>query len=230
ARHLRKVPAYGLQAAGLEEGRAPQETVEEMAECYLDAVRRAVPRGPYRLAGWSFGGLVAFEMARRLSEEGETVGKLVLLDTLIPGSVHQAEPKDSDLLIGLALDLGGLAGIDLAITPADLKGLDAEAGLARILERARDRGALPPGVESGAVRLWRVYRANARAARAYRPRPYDGRLVVLAAEANPFLGRLGLALGWQRFAAGVAAKTLPADHYGLLRPPVVRQIAEKLSG
>jgi hypothetical protein len=53
--------------------------------------------------------------------------------------------------------------------------------------------------------------------------------VVLASEANPFLGRLGIALGWQRLAAGVAAKTLPADHYALLRPPVVQQIAEKLS-
>ncbi|HVR95631.1 MAG TPA: amino acid adenylation domain-containing protein, partial [Thermoanaerobaculia bacterium] len=229
ARHLRKVPAYGLQAAGLEEGREPQETVEEMAECYLDAVRRAVPRGPYRLAGWSFGGLVAFEMARRLSAEGEMVEKLVLLDSPVPGAFHLPEPADADLLAGLALDLGGLAGVDLGIRPADLKGLDAEKGLARILERARDIGALPPGVEAGAFRLWRVYRANARAARAYRPQPYEGRMVVLAAEANPLLGRLGLALGWQRFAAGVAAKTLPADHYGLLRPPVVQQIAEKLS-
>jgi thioesterase domain-containing protein len=229
ARRLKKVPAYGLQAAGLEEGTEPHETVEEMADCYLDAVRRTAPRGPYRLTGWSFGGLVAFEMARRLSEAGETVEKLVLLDTPVPGSLHLPEPRDSDLLAGLALDLGGLAGVDLGITPAGLKGLDAEAGLARVLERARDVGALPPGVEAGAFRLWRVYRANARAARAYRPQPYDGRIVVLAAEANPFLSRLGLALGWQRIAASVAAKTLPADHYGLLRPPVVRQIAEKLS-
>ena len=59
--------------------------VEDMARYYLDAIRSLQPTGPYLLAGYSFGGLVAFEMARQLSVEGEQVAKLLLL---IP-SPHQ---------------------------------------------------------------------------------------------------------------------------------------------
>src|SRR5689334_25000388 len=52
-----------------------------MAETYLDSIRKIQPNGPYSLAGYSFGGLVAFEMACRLRSAGETVALLALLET-----------------------------------------------------------------------------------------------------------------------------------------------------
>ncbi|HYX25875.1 MAG TPA: amino acid adenylation domain-containing protein, partial [Thermoanaerobaculia bacterium] len=72
-------PFYGLQARGREAGEEPLTAVAEMAALYLDAVRRAQPHGPYLLGGWSFGGLVAYEMAQRLTAAGEKVGVLALL-------------------------------------------------------------------------------------------------------------------------------------------------------
>ena len=64
ARHLGSdQPFYGLQAAGLEGDQEPGDEVEAMAARYLAAVRAVQPHGPYRLGGWSFGGLVAFAMA-----------------------------------------------------------------------------------------------------------------------------------------------------------------------
>jgi thioesterase domain-containing protein len=227
-------PVYGLQAAGLAGGR-PHETVEEMAACYLEALRRVAPAGPYRLGGWSFGGLVAFEMASRLRAAGEEVELLVLLDTPSPNGLPTSatsEPDDAALLAGLARDLGGLAGRDLGIMPTDLLGLDPDSALEHVLTRAREAGALPSTLGDGAARLWRVYRANARAARAYRPQePFAGRMLLFASTANGLRSKLGPALGWGGWALGkVEARPVPGDHYTLLREPGVEVLAARLRG
>src|SRR5690606_8475653 len=76
------LPFYGLQAQGID-GEAPFHTsIDAMADCYLAAVRAAQPEGPYRLGGYSGGGLVAMEMAHRLRREGAEVELLVLFDSL----------------------------------------------------------------------------------------------------------------------------------------------------
>ncbi len=75
-------PVIGIQARGLARKEPPLATVEAMAVEYLRAIKARQPEGPYHLCGYSFGGLVAFEMARRLSEAGEGVGLLGLFDTM----------------------------------------------------------------------------------------------------------------------------------------------------
>jgi acetoacetyl-CoA synthetase len=73
---------FGIQARGFARHERPHTTVEAMAAEYLGAIKARQPNGPYYLCGYSFGGLVAFEMARRLSESGDEVGLLGLFDTL----------------------------------------------------------------------------------------------------------------------------------------------------
>jgi enterobactin synthetase component F len=72
---------YGVQARGFDGTDAPMDSVEAMAECYARAIIEEQPHGPYLLAGMCFGGLVAMEVARRLSEREERIGLLALLDT-----------------------------------------------------------------------------------------------------------------------------------------------------
>src|SRR5579859_6460059 len=75
-------PFYALQSPALEgDPLSPDISIEALARSYLDAVRKAVPKGPYLLGGWSFGGLVAFEMAQALRHTGEEVALLALLDS-----------------------------------------------------------------------------------------------------------------------------------------------------
>jgi thioesterase domain-containing protein len=74
-------PFYALQARGLYGDAEPHETFEEMAEDYLAEIREVQPHGPYLLGGFSGGGLIAFEMARRLIEQGERVLTILMLDT-----------------------------------------------------------------------------------------------------------------------------------------------------
>jgi non-ribosomal peptide synthetase component F/thioesterase domain-containing protein/acyl carrier protein len=78
-------PVIGIQARGLDGRDPPHETVEAMSDEYLTAVKTLQPEGPYYLCGHSFGGLVAFELARRLSDSGEEVAFVGLFATLPPG-------------------------------------------------------------------------------------------------------------------------------------------------
>src|SRR5258708_8382899 len=82
ARHMAPdQPFYGMQAPGLD-GREPcLERVEDMAVRYLEQLEAVQPGGPYLLRGYSFGGLVALQMARRLIAQDRKVGLLVMLDT-----------------------------------------------------------------------------------------------------------------------------------------------------
>jgi thioesterase domain-containing protein/acyl carrier protein len=75
-------PVIGLQAQGLSPGRPCHRSVAAMAADYLAAIRTRQPQGPYHLCGYSFGGLVAFEMARMLAAAGETAALVGLFDTL----------------------------------------------------------------------------------------------------------------------------------------------------
>ncbi len=73
-------PFIGLQSPMQEELAARPDSIEALAALYVDAIRLVQPRGPYLLGGWSFGGVVATEMARQLQSHGDTVTELVLLD------------------------------------------------------------------------------------------------------------------------------------------------------
>ncbi len=229
----REQPFYALQARGLESGEPPFESIEEMATAYLEALRAAQPAGPYLLGGWSFGGLVALEMACQLEKVGERAS-LALLDPTAPGAAggsdlpEGAELDDVSSLLLLARDLGGMAGVRIALTASDLAPLDPEARLDLVLAHAEAAGALPPGAEPAQVRrLLRLFQANVQAAFAYRapvcPSPID---LWLAEEGADREARLAV---WERVAAGrLAVHTAAGDHYSLLREPRVRALAEDL--
>ncbi len=77
-------PFYGIQARGVDGTTTPFATIEEMAEAYLAEVRAVQPAGPYHLSGYCGGGVVAYEMARRLHQAGEQVASLVVIDAARP--------------------------------------------------------------------------------------------------------------------------------------------------
>jgi amino acid adenylation domain-containing protein len=90
ARHLGgDQPFYGLQARGLYGGVAPLRRVEEMAVHYLSELRTVQPHGPYYLAGYCFGTIIAFEMAQRLVREGEGIALLAMFNGPSPAWIRQ---------------------------------------------------------------------------------------------------------------------------------------------
>src|SRR5690349_8644533 len=108
AHHLgQDQPFYAFQAQGLDGRSAPYTSVPQIADHYIQAMRTIQPQGPYVLGGHSFGGRVAFEMARVLERMGQHVQHLVLLDCAAP---RPEEPgytwDDTSLLIAFAGVLG----------------------------------------------------------------------------------------------------------------------------
>ena len=96
ARHLGpEQPVYGFQAYGLDGRNPPHVRVEDMAHHYIREMREFQPNGPYFLCGSSFGGLVAFEMARQLERQGQSVGMLALFDTYGPNYPVYLAPATS---------------------------------------------------------------------------------------------------------------------------------------
>ena len=69
---------YAIQARGLDGRDPPLERIEDMAALYVEEIKRKQPQGPWRIGGYSFGGVVAFEMARLLGPEN--VAQLLMID------------------------------------------------------------------------------------------------------------------------------------------------------
>jgi len=81
-------PLYGLRARGADGEEEPHGTVAEMAAAYVAEIRTLQPRGPYAIAGECIGGILAYEMARLIEAQGETVDPLILLDTEQPSRAN----------------------------------------------------------------------------------------------------------------------------------------------
>ncbi|HEV2851938.1 MAG TPA: condensation domain-containing protein, partial [Thermoanaerobaculia bacterium] len=240
ARHIGQ-PFYGLQARGLEDEGEPFVTIEEMAAHYLTEIRAVQPSGPYRIGGWSFGGLAAFELARQLREVGEEVELLAILDTGpgvedggTPASPEISDPAqngdNAGWLLTIAEYVKGLRGKDLGVTAADLKPLDSEAQLRFFVERLQRAGITHGGDSLAQLRrLLRVYKTNVRAYRRYVPRPYAGAITLIRAEGAQFDPALGPDLGWEKLSPHpIDRQTVPGDHITLLAEPHVRTLADRL--
>ena len=221
-------PFFGLQSRGLAAGEDAAASVQDMAADYLAQIRSVQPRGPYRLGGWSMGGMVALEMARQLQARGEAVETLALVDPPVPGGGR--DPDERELLRDFALHLDlPLERMEGAAEEA--AALDPEARLRHLLDAAREAGVVPPDLDPASIRrLFGVYRANVLAARAYRPAGYAGTLTLFLAAAPGDPSPAEGSREWERLAAGgVEVALVPGGHFDVVREPHVRALAEALA-
>ena len=220
-----------LQARGLEPGRAPHSSVEGMAADYLEEIQRIQPRGPYAIAGYSFGGLVALEMAQMLQARGETVEFLGLINTVVPEH---------------ALPLGARARLKWRRLRRDWREFRSDGDRGPSARRYADaigwfwvripvwlRLRRPPEVRWPfdprlPPLLKQVRDAAVLAFVKYKPRRYAGRLVLLRA-ASRAAGVPNPLPTWKSVArGGLDVVLIPSDHLGLIQEPAVRQLAVAL--
>ncbi|MFC9664053.1 amino acid adenylation domain-containing protein [Nocardia sp. NPDC127606] len=235
-------PLYVFQAAGTEAGTRPVHGVERLAEDYVAAMRRVQPHGPYHIGGWSFGGFVAFEMARQLTDAGERVDSLVLLDTTALGRRKRLW-TDDDALLGWffweLLLLGRGARSPEIEFPAHLT--TSEAKFEFMAEVAVAEGVLPVGSGKQMVRrLFQVYEANWRSAAEYQPDGVVQDLVLI--RAKQALPQVLLAMhsaigsehsdpanGWHEYTTGrVHVIEVEGDHLTIVERPHVGAVADAL--
>ncbi|HVR99801.1 MAG TPA: thioesterase domain-containing protein, partial [Thermoanaerobaculia bacterium] len=221
----REQPFYGIQAAGLAGERAVDD-IPAMAAQYAAAVEAAAPHGPYLLGGWSFGGVVAFEMARQMRQRGRRVALVALLDSWAPALVPLPVPVREDDLVRLYLrDQAGLQGLDVSWLDGEPPGMGEAAALNWLLARAHENGLLRANLRPEQVRpILDVYSANVRAGAAYQPQPGGGHLTLFRPGNSPEPTN-----GWSALAdEPVEVHEMDADHYSMLAPPAVTGLADRL--
>jgi thioesterase domain-containing protein len=163
------IPVFGLQARGIDDGQAPMQTVRDIAGYFVDAVREAQPEGPYHLGGWSFGGMIAFEMARQLSAAGAEVGLVAMLDTSIPSARDPGETLDhARVLQRIVADLVGWAAAS-SMRVESLRPLPPREQALEAVRQVRLK-ALPESRVDEILALTAVRQANLRALVSYEPK------------------------------------------------------------
>ncbi|MFT3916656.1 MAG: amino acid adenylation domain-containing protein [Anaeromyxobacteraceae bacterium] len=209
ARHLAPDrPFYGLQARGTDGHSRPLGSVGEMAAIYLEEIRRVWPQGPYHLAGYCGGALVAYEIAQRLAAEGREVSTLALIDIARPGL-----PPGPGRLERWGRAAASRSPLALFARAAEKLGARLRRGLLSLrLAWHGARGRIPPELRDP----W-LTRAFLRASEAYRPGRYPGPISVFRARDSAFPASAGPDLGWGAVTGGVAVYEVPGDHHSLTR-------------
>ncbi|HVR98384.1 MAG TPA: YqcI/YcgG family protein, partial [Thermoanaerobaculia bacterium] len=221
-------PFYGLQAAGLEDGVELCGSVGEMADRYLAALREVQPIGPYQLGGWSFGGVVAFEMARRLRDLGEEVLLLALLDTTPP--TRRIAVDDEGMFLRFAHALAEGAGKDFAGLSEEVLRRAPDERLGFLVEQGKQAGFLPPDTGLSEVRRFMdVFQGNIAAGRAYIPGVYPEGLVLFRAVDRSASADDDGVLGWSVLAeGGVEVCDVQGNHRTMLLEPNLAALARAL--
>jgi amino acid adenylation domain-containing protein len=234
-------PVYGLQAAGADPGAEPRTSMEDLAASYLAAIRRVHPEGPFHLAGWSFGGYVAIEIARRLGNS--EVCSLTLLDTMAPGDGPRRFFDEKQLIVFFFRELLWYALGEMEADEAlDPSGEDPDELFGSAFRKAIELGILPADSSPRVLRrLYGVFRANYQAAADYRIGKIRRQLLVLrAAEdlpssfaaAHRFLRTMfgSPDNGWQHWAdSAVETAEVPGNHLSMMATPHVNALAGRLA-
>jgi acetoacetyl-CoA synthetase len=207
-------PVVGLQAEGLDGQGLPPDRVEEIAAQYVQHIRAAQPAGPYALAGLSFGGLVALEIAQQLRRMGEPIEFLCLLDTY----VHQDLARSVWIRHRLQRALRKIRELSARQWVGYAAGKVAEAARG-IHTRARPTGIRYDALDSTITPAWeRVYQRMCAATVAYRPQPYEGGPMVHIRSAvelgGPYIDPMPL---WRQIArSGIVVVEVPGTHFEMV--------------
>ncbi|UAA39460.1 amino acid adenylation domain-containing protein [Paraneptunicella aestuarii] len=227
-------PLYGLQAIGLDGIEPPLNSVEETAEINIKAMKSIQPEGPYTLIGHSYGGAVAFEMSKKLLQQGDEIASLTLLDSFAPSLIQQLITPDETAMLTEALtSLMNLYGVHLG--EADFKALciacknGVDEDIAVLFESQ--------GIEMAPEQFlayFNVYKANQHCYHTYKPSKLGHEIDVTLYRARNSHREQMLIMddyGWNELLQSpIKIHDVEADHFTLLDEEHIQQIINRLYG
>lgn len=218
-------PVYGIQAAGFFGKTVYSRRVEEVVRHFIPEIKKIQPEGPYYLAGHSFGGVIAFELARQLLEAGEQVGLLGLLDSTPPGPAQ-----------------GGNFIRRTQTHFYNLGEMDWKGKLGYFTRRFQTRASKLFGryeffqklLRNPAVKqvLWDdPFRQTRFAAANYAPaKPYPGVVTIYKVSERPRHITWNLMEPWKRYVSGrIEEYEVPGNHASMIKPPHVTELARVMT-
>ncbi|MBW8830819.1 MAG: amino acid adenylation domain-containing protein [Burkholderiales bacterium] len=213
---------YGL--CGRDAKEKPIVDFREHAASLLETMRAVQPSGPYFIAGWSFGGVLAYEMGRQLLDSGEQVAFIGLLDTANPSTAEidlEAEANDQVRL------LSALEPIGDPVAAAHLAHLAETATFDELIKAAQHARLLPARMSAEQVKQYLAhYDAYVRALIAYRPLPVDMAIHLFRVSdgRDPWLG-------WDRLLPeeSIHVDQVPGSHQSMVASPHVESLGQLVS-
>jgi thioesterase domain-containing protein len=210
ARYMpRDFPLYGLQAQGLDCETDLHRSIQEMAEKYVEEIRTVQESGPYYLLGWSFGGLVAHEMAVQLQAAGEEIAALIIMEAYLPSPVSDEESAT-------AAQAGNPDSAVIAAGQEHVADMIQAAGLVDVVSVA-DMEILE-----------RVLHNDGTLAAAHIPRTFHGDMLnIKSLDEEP---NSGIA-AWRSCISGrITEMQLPCSHGEMANPRMLREVWTAIAG
>ncbi|MET8798570.1 amino acid adenylation domain-containing protein [Nocardia sp. NPDC004568] len=214
-----QVPIYGLQSPWVDDVAPRPQTIDEFADLYTHAVRSVQREGPYRLLGWSLGGIVAHAVAARLRALGAEVSLLALLDA--DTAFLGMEPPAPLSVAGFVSGYAEANGIDSA--PVGLSTEDTVT----LNRQPRDTSFLEP---RHLERMVAAAHHTGRMLAQHRPPVVDAEMIYFAAAPNGIADRPHAAANWTPYVAGpVHNHPIDAGHDDMMSATVIPAMARVLN-
>lgn len=207
-------PFYGLQAPGVDGIRQPLHSVDEMAREYFQALRLVQPQGPYYVAGWSAGGVIAYDLAQKILAAGEQVAFLGIIDS------------------GVLYTMGILKAMASGSGPGifEIMGRSPSQNIDEFRRRTASAKLIPDEAnDEMAIRIMQLFESNVRAVCYYRPQPYSGQLDLFQAADALVTSRRQPFAEWSEQCSNIRLHIVPGNHLTVIHEPHVQQLAGKLA-
>jgi acetoacetyl-CoA synthetase len=211
-------PVVAIQARGLDPRVEPHASVEDMAAAYVELLRADDPDGPYALGGYSFGGLIALEMARQLLTSGAEIECLVLIDTYVHEHCLSARGRRR-----LAVSRPFWLAVNGVKEPRTKLPNLARRLVGRPVEAPPDDVSVPPLLRF-------VEQVNTRAYETHCPAPVDVRALFIRARGRERRQCDPLPVLSKAVRGGLTVVTVPGGHFELMRHPFVDRVAALFAG
>lgn len=223
-------PIYGFQGIGPNGYENWFESIEAMAACYIDSMLKVNPKGPYAIAGFSFGGVVAFEMARQLKEQGKTVSIIALLDTYVDSSYYYASHRQKKVLRYYDRTYKRLNYLMEMLT--SWKSLKFRVGSKKDYILKKYFGLNNTMTEQEAIALDQFKEAAGMVGKIvdrYHLKPQDLEVDLFRAKDDENFKLDPTHLGWKKIALkGVKIHTITGNHLGIVAPPNDKVLAKMI--
>ncbi len=232
---LREFHSLGLRMSLIEKLK-DRDSLECIAEQFVQSIRERRPEGPYMLSGWCAHGLLAYETARQLQAQGQEVAQLLLLETVNP--VRMKQYNGWKRLIArtqlkfhlLKFEYAYLQQLNSTQTRNYIAGRTAQkiTRIRQSLRRVLKATKFYPELEDPAAGnpLDVLYAASAK----YRPKPYSGPVVLIRSTQRTFGFGHVLDLGWSEILEqNLEICETPGNHYTIYMEPNVDALANKMN-
>ncbi len=210
-------PVYALQAQGVNDNCECHTRAEDMAAHYLKEIRTVYPKGPYYLGGYSFGGMIALEMAQQLLAQGEDLPSVVLFDTFCAPMGGTLSSRNITSIWAALLTCFRIPASERRTYFTRLANAPVRASR-RWLHVLR----LPR-------RIKKARKACLKAVADYVPQGYPGRMILFRSTYKPLDQTTNPHAAWNTYALnGLESFEIEGNHENILLEPQVRAVAKQL--